>query len=287
MICAVCGQSGPQPYLPECAWLWQGKTYRLVRCSACGSAFSDPLPDDAALADYYARCFDYRWYADHYAAKLRDARLRAAEYASKLEGRRVLDFGGGLGYQSQALRERGFDSLTFDPYAGADDPGGGWDAVVGLHMLEHGNDPGMLLERMKSRLRPGGRLLLAVPNFDSIGYRRLGMAWVWAQPPIVHVYHFTETGLRRLLERHGFLDIRCSFHERWDANRVADVERHRLTAYCDQAWGLRPLNRLGSYRRAVAHLNAARRFSALKQALRQEGGTPGDRAELEILARLP
>lgn len=286
MNCAVCGEAGLQSCLPEQTWSWLGRTYRLVRCAACGTARSDPLPDDATLADYYRRYFDYRWYADHYAAKLRDARLRAAEYAPRLPGRRVLDFGGGLGYLSAALRELGFDSLTYDPYANTDDPGTGWDAVIGLHMLEHGNDPGAVLERMKARLRPGGLLLLAVPNFDAAGYRRFGMAWVWAQPPIVHVFHFTESGLRRLLEKHGFDDVRASYHDRWDANRVADIERRRISAYCDQAWGLRPLNRFGPYRRAMARLNAARRFAALEKALRQDNGPVGERAELEITARL-
>jgi SAM-dependent methyltransferase len=284
-VCRVCGEHGLQTHLPEQAWPWQGKTYRLAHCTACGSSCSDPLPDDATLADYYKRHFDYRWYVDYFEAKLRDARLRASEYAPKLAGRRVLDYGGGLGYMSQSLRERGFDSLTFDPYANANDPGIGWDAVVGLHMLEHGNDPGVLVERMKARLRPGGTLLLAVPNFEALGYRRHGMAWVWAQPPIVHVVHFTEAGLRRLLERHGFCNIRSSYHERWDANRVADVERHGQSAYCDRIWGLQPLNRFAAYRRTVARWNGRRRFAALALAERMDG-PPAERAELEIVATL-
>lgn len=281
----VCGQDGPQSYLPERSWAWHEKTYHLVRCSACGSAYTDPLPDDATLADFYRRHFDYRWYADHIEAKLRDARIRVAEYLPLLGGTRILDYGGGLGYFSRALREAGRESLTYDPYASGDDPGSGWDAVVALHALEHANDPAAAIARMKSRLRPGGTLLLAVPNFESIGYRQLGMAWVWAQPPIVHVYHFTALGLTQLLTRHGFADVQCRYRERWDANRVADVERHGQSVYCDQAWGLQPLNRFDAYRRTVARWNARRRFAALALAERR-GGPAEEKAELEIIATL-
>lgn len=287
MNCAVCGEPSLRPWLPQQNWPWQGRLYRLVRCTACGSACSDPLPEEATLADFYRHHFDYRWYAEHYAAKLRDARLRAAEYAPHLRGRRVLDFGGGLGYLSQALRERGFDSVTHDPHAGSQaEAGDGWDAVIALHVLEHSRAPGALLEDIKRHLRPGGQLLLAVPNFTSLGYRRFGMAWVWAQPPILHVFHFTENGLRRLLERHGFMDIRASYHERWDANRIADVEHRHLTRWWDAAWRLRPLNRFGLWRRTAARLNAAWRFAALEMTRRSERGAPEERAELEMMARL-
>ncbi|HRA80801.1 MAG TPA: class I SAM-dependent methyltransferase [Thauera sp.] len=282
--CVVCGQQGLRPYLPERTWPWREKTYRLVRCSACGSAYSDPLPDDATLADFYRRHFDYRWYADHWAAKLQDARMRVAEYLPKLTGARILDYGGGLGYFSQALREAGRESLTYDPYASGNDPGSGWDAVAALHVLEHANDPAAAITRMKSRLRPGGTLLLAVPNFESTGYRQLGMDWVWAQPPIAHVFHFTARGLEQMLARLGFADVQCLYRERWDANHVADIERHRQSVYCDQVWGLQPLNRFAAYSHAVARWNARRRFAALALAERQDGRSE-DKAELEIIAR--
>lgn len=285
LACMVCGHESPQPYLSECSWRWHETPYRLVRCSACGSAYTDPLPDDATLSEYYQRHFDYRWYADHYQAKLRDARIRVAEYLPLIAGSRILDYGGGLGYFSQALREAGKESLTYDPYASGDDSGSGWDAVVALHALEHANDPATAIARMKARLRPGGKLLLAVPNFESIGYRQLGMAWVWAQPPIVHVYHFTARGLTQLLVRHGFAGIQCRYRERWDANRVADLERRGLSKFCDQAWALHPLNRFAAYRRTVARWNAARRFAALAMAERQ-GERPEERAELEVIATL-
>lgn len=47
---------------------------------------------------------------------------------------------------------------------------GQMDAVVSSHNLEHCNDPAAVLEAMAAALRPGGRLLLAFPCEESVGF---------------------------------------------------------------------------------------------------------------------
>lgn len=49
-----------------------------------------------------------------------------------------------------------------------------FDAIVMGFVLEHVDDPGMLLARFKSFLKPGGRIYVAVPNAKSMN-RRLGV----------------------------------------------------------------------------------------------------------------
>jgi 2-polyprenyl-3-methyl-5-hydroxy-6-metoxy-1,4-benzoquinol methylase len=266
---------------------WDGHPhYALLQCSSCNSVFSDPMPTDENLSNLYQVSFDYRWYRDHYAAKLTDCRTRVKEYAPLL-GKRVLDFGGGMGYFSQAAIEAGLESKTFDPYVTAARPTtGNWDSVVALHVLEHSNDLDRTMSEMKNFLCPEGRLILAVPNFASLGYKERGMAWVWAQPPLVHIFHFTAAGLAALLARHGFSDIRASYHERWDANLFCDLEHAQRFQKWDRAWGIRPLNNLGLYRRLIAHLNSKRRFRGLAQSLRNLDRASDIYSELQITAVL-
>ncbi|MEW6676863.1 MAG: class I SAM-dependent methyltransferase [Pseudomonadota bacterium] len=272
-------------YLPEASWLWQGESYSLARCAHCGTAFSDPIPPTPVLDEFYSRFFDYRWYRDHYKAKLVDARMRVAEYEPWLQAGRILDYGGGMGYLSQAFREAGKESLTFDPYAGTEPPSGRWDAVVSLHALEHANDPSAMIEKMKSFMRPGGKLLLAVPNFESQGYRQLGMRWVWAQPPVVHVFHFTYKGLAALLRRHGFSVSHIEYADRWDANIYADIVGPAWHRWAEDMWGIQPFNRLGAYRRLAAQLNSTRRYWSLSRSYKLVR-SPEDKAELQIVASL-
>jgi 2-polyprenyl-3-methyl-5-hydroxy-6-metoxy-1,4-benzoquinol methylase len=49
-----------------------------------------------------------------------------------------------------------------------------FDAVVASHVLEHVDDPIAVLRRMRSWIRPDGRILIIVPNSESI-HRRLAV----------------------------------------------------------------------------------------------------------------
>jgi len=280
--CPVCAFPNTKPYSGQ-SWTDQGTDYRISVCESCGSAHSTPLPTDQRLQRLYSSSFDYRWYQDHFSAKLMDSKLRLQEYRMLL-GKRILDFGGGLGYFSQAAREAGYTSVTYDPFASASPASEEkWDAVVALHILEHTNDLDRICDQFKKLLVPNGQLILAVPNFSGAGYREQGMQWVWAQPPLIHIFHFTAAGLTALLTRHGFKNIRISYHERWDANSYADVMHAERFRRWDSAWGLRVMRSIPGYRKLIAAINSRRRFRSLEKS----SATPMEsRAELQVCATL-
>lgn len=273
--------------LEKSDWLIAGLHYQLFKCQACGSIFTAPPPSDVTLENLYRTSFDYRWYQDHYPAKLRDCRMRIQEYKPHL-GQRVLDFGGGVGYFSKAASEAGLESITYDPYVSKALPSGDrWDSVVTLHVLEHSNNLDRTISQINDLLAPGGKLIISVPNAEGLGYRELGMRWVWAQPPLVHIFHFTAAGMKALLTRHGFSDISVSYHERWDANLVSDLENHARQRYLDSLWGLRPFNRFALYRKLVATIVSRLRFADLKRAQSNPNHDRSSYSELEIVARKP
>jgi SAM-dependent methyltransferase len=86
-----------------------------------------------------------------------------------------------------------------------------YDASLGAitlwHVLEHLDDPGGALARLRAWLRPGGILLLGVPNLDSLQARLGGPHWFHLDVPR-HRTHFTAAGIERLLERSGFGVVR-------------------------------------------------------------------------------
>lgn len=265
------------------SWSSMDTVFTLTQCEECRTVFTNPLPDDDLLQTLYRTSFDYHWYADHFAAKLRDARLRYAEYRPLLNGS-VLDFGGGLGYFSQICRSYGHKSVTYDPYAASTPTNDRWDAVVALHVLEHSNNPDDMVEQIKHMLAKNGTLILAVPNYSGLGYREQGMNWVWAQPPYIHVSHLTAEAVRALLERNGFTDVRISYHDRWDANIYCDV-RHAGSSRCfDSAWSRRPLNGFAPYRKMIALFNTYRRFRGLKKSLHEFAGQDSELSEMQITA---
>jgi SAM-dependent methyltransferase len=285
ILCPVCRGGESLPF-DEQEWRVDGVSYRLLSCTSCGSIFTFPPPSDSTLENIYRTSFDYRWYQDHYEAKLRDCRIRIQEYGPRL-GKRVLDFGGGVGYFSKAASEAGLESITYDPYVNAScSVEKYWDCVVALHVLEHSNNLDRTITQIKSFLTPGGRVIIAVPNGAGLGYQKLGMRWVWAQPPLVHVFHFTASGLKALLARHGFGNLEESYHERWDANLYCDLEQGEQFRKRDADWGRRPFKAFQPYRRWIARRNTQRRFEGLEKALVDYDPHNEAYSELQIIGTL-
>jgi SAM-dependent methyltransferase len=81
------------------------------------------------------------------------------------------------------------------------------DAVVLWHVLEHLDDPLAALERVRGWLRPGGAVLVAVPNPASLQAAIAGPGWLhWDAPR--HRVHLTPAGLAALLGRAGLTPAR-------------------------------------------------------------------------------
>jgi SAM-dependent methyltransferase len=88
---------------------------------------------------------------------------------------------------------------------------GRYDVVSMFHYLEHTGEPQHELSAAHQVLRPGGLLLIEVPDPESIFGRLLGRWWLpWLQPQHLHMIpagnltrYLTETGFTVLAEQHG------------------------------------------------------------------------------------
>jgi 2-polyprenyl-3-methyl-5-hydroxy-6-metoxy-1,4-benzoquinol methylase len=78
-----------------------------------------------------------------------------------------------------------------------------YDLLTMIHTFEHIADPMGALEQAKQLLRPGGALLIVVPNFGGLWARQLGRRWDMLNPEH-HIFHYTVAGLRNVLQRSGF-----------------------------------------------------------------------------------
>jgi SAM-dependent methyltransferase len=89
------------------------------------------------------------------------------------------------------------------PVEAADFPSESADIVVFWHVLEHLGEPGAALRRARNWLSPGGRLVVAVPNRNSLQAKLGGDRWFHQDVPR-HRVQFTETGLLELLKASGY-----------------------------------------------------------------------------------
>ena len=107
-------------------------------------------------------------------------------------------------------------------------PDGHFDAVVFWHVLEHLAEPQRALERARRLLRPGGVLMVGVPNFASPEARLAAAGWFHLDVPR-HVVHLSARWLEGALDAAGFDVRRRSFlTPEYDAFSLVQSAENRL-----------------------------------------------------------
>lgn len=213
----------------------EGGVYDIYRCPHCGLGKTHPFPERALLEKLYApteyRSHDRRFIppVELLVKHFRKARLRGMKAAGAAGTGRMLDIGCGRGMALQMAREEGWevyglefnedtahyprDVLGMDVRTGGVEDAGfeenSFDVISLWHVLEHLEDPVRTVDACFSLLRPGGLLVLAIPNFDSFQSRLGGGDWFHLDVPF-HLYHFSSSSLRSLLERNAFRIVRTS-----------------------------------------------------------------------------
>lgn len=227
--CIVCGCRRHEP-----RFIVATTRFCVVQCASCGLGALNPRPTSAEIAKFYPPEYYGRGGAKFRSGIEAVVRIVGARHARFLTrqthpGARLLDVGCGRGVAVSALARAGFEAHGFevshhaveqiDPAVqlrvapsliDAAYPDEFFDEVVIWHVLEHLPDPREVLLETRRILKPGGVLVVAVPNFSSLQARWAGPAWFHLDLPR-HLYHFPLPALKSLLEDCGF-DCRGEHH---------------------------------------------------------------------------
>jgi 2-polyprenyl-3-methyl-5-hydroxy-6-metoxy-1,4-benzoquinol methylase len=103
----------------------------------------------------------------------------------------------------------------------APDPGTKFDLIVGWMVLEHLHDPVESLIRLRSWARPGGWLVVSVPNADSREFQIFRDKWYALQLP-THLFHFTPRTIQQVLRAGGWSATKI-YHQRVLTNLIAST----------------------------------------------------------------
>ncbi len=202
-----------------------GNPLRTVICHACGLVWSDPRPHNAR--QFYEE--QYRLaYKNTYSPKPKHV-LRAGKVAlsrfTKIEPllssrNTILDVGTGGGEFAYLLQSLGHAVNGIEPNRGYADHSiqqygltvqvgfvqdatfapALFDLITIWHVLEHTEDPGFILARLRSWLKPEGVLVVEVPNVEAI-CQAPGSTFHEA-----HLYNFNVVSLRRLATKQGLYE---------------------------------------------------------------------------------
>jgi SAM-dependent methyltransferase len=227
--------------------------FRLLSCRACGHLYQSPRPTPEAIGRYYPAGYaPFQPAIADLPSPLRRLELRSyyatrrriVERAAGRRGR-ILDVGCATGNFLDAMRRAGWQAEGVEPAAEAAAyarerlglavttgrleeaalPAAAYDAVTLWDVLEHVHEPRATLSEAARLLRPGGALILGLPNPDSLEARLLGPHWIgWDLPRHLNLFRPAQLGahlaaLGLPLERisspiHGYAVLVMSLEQR-------------------------------------------------------------------------
>jgi 2-polyprenyl-3-methyl-5-hydroxy-6-metoxy-1,4-benzoquinol methylase len=110
------------------------------------------------------------------------------------------------------LRETEAINIIEGDFLTTDLPENFFDAVTLRHVLEHLPDPSLAIKKVFNILKPGGNLLIAVPNIRSIEALLFREKWHHIDAPR-HLYHFSPETLKKLLHNSRFIVEKMLFNK--------------------------------------------------------------------------
>ncbi|MCU0362463.1 MAG: class I SAM-dependent methyltransferase [Bacteroidales bacterium] len=230
--CPLCSSAETGHFLSCRDWFLSKEEFSIIECGACGFRFTRDHPGEAEAGRYY----ESSDYISHSSSK-RNAGEKIYHLARKIMlGRKVsfirkasarysgnlLDIGSGTGHFAAAMKNAGWNVSAIEinekarefserelgiaalpPEKAGSLEDGSFDCITLWHVLEHFHDLHGYMKEIKRLLRPGGTLVVALPNSDSADARLYGKFWAaWDVPR--HLWHFTPSSFAKLAELHGF-----------------------------------------------------------------------------------
>jgi 2-polyprenyl-3-methyl-5-hydroxy-6-metoxy-1,4-benzoquinol methylase len=240
--CPVCGSSA-------CGWFWPERA-QIDRCTnaECGVGFLVEQPSDAELDALYEEYY----YPEHGDAGVYEnstdskSRQHITALDAALAGKRVLDYGCGVGNFLAVATERGLtiEGVEFDDVGrqAATENGfrvaktidgcepDSFDFVYLNDVIEHLRDPVAELAAIRERMRPGAAIFVLTMNMRGLIARARGSRWGVVTNP-THLWFYDETSLAALLAA-GFEELRLlsTTLENWSVatrHKRTVLERHR------------------------------------------------------------
>jgi SAM-dependent methyltransferase len=239
LACPACGTRTAHRFL------YAKNRCDIFQCAACGLGRAQaPAFDPAA---YYTQGYFSGGHADGYADYLGAEPVLRREFARTVDfirrfrrAGRLLEIGCAYGFFLEEAKryfsvsgiELAEDAAAYCRRQGlavetgtADDvePGGPFDVIVLLDVIEHLPDPHATMAVLARVLAPGGVIVLTTGDFASLAARALRSTWRLMTPP-QHLWFFTASSMERLAAGAG-LEI-ASFAHPWKIVPLSLVAYH-------------------------------------------------------------
>ncbi|MBA4302917.1 MAG: hypothetical protein C0424_01695 [Sphingobacteriaceae bacterium] len=228
-VCPACESTTFSPVMHCIDYTVSKESFSIVKCTSCELEFTNPRPAQQEIGAYY-QSDAYVSHTDENAPGLINTIYRLVrnytlgskrKLIEKLQSKgSLLDIGCGTGAFAANMQAAGWKVQGVEPDEGAaararkrglkvepeqwlEGCSEQFEVITMWHVLEHVHDLKTRFSQLYSLCKPGGWVIIAVPNPRSIDAAHYGNLWAAHDVPR-HLYHFPPTMLRKRMQNQGF-----------------------------------------------------------------------------------
>ena len=229
--CPLCGNGQILPVLSAEDYTVSHQHFDIWECSNCTVRFTQNIPSTQEIGKFY-QSENYISHSDTstglinnlYHRVRKRTLIRKKKLMLKFTGKTsgsILDVGCGTGAFLHTMNQAGWEITGLEPDENAAKKAkelygiepmnadqlynlspASFDAITLWHVLEHVHDLHGYMKKLKSLLKPGGKLFIAVPNYTSYDAANYQQFWAAYDVPR-HLYHFSPKSMKELFSLHG------------------------------------------------------------------------------------
>lgn len=226
--------------------------YCIKFCSKCGFGKTFPAIKDDKISAFYAKYYPLRNLS---VSDVKNSVDKSGRFEKWILGtnnvahqniprnKKVLDIGSASGVSLIEIKKRGSVGYGVEPnpngkklgsklglkvYQGliTDNPfpKDSFDYVTASQVLEHVNNPVVFLKSAKKKLKDSGKIIVSIPNGDSIYRKVFGKIWInWHIP--YHINHFSKKSVFLIAKKTGLkvTRIKTVTPNVWTAYQIAAI----------------------------------------------------------------
>ena len=225
--CPICEHENLTDHISCTDHFFSGETFVITKCANCSFLFTNPRPAEEQLSRYY-KSDAYISHSDK-ANNITNSLYKIARHFT-LRGKlklidslnttkSILDYGCGTGDFLLTCKKNGWKISGLEPDNSARDIAidkthanihssieqidtKNKSGVITLwHVLEHVSDLDAVISRLKAKLDNQGKLVIAVPNYQSFDAQHYKEYWAAFDVPR-HLYHFSQDTMQLLFQKH-------------------------------------------------------------------------------------
>lgn len=250
--CPFCESENTKSYLKLKDYFLSQEDFEIFECDNCKLLFTSPRPDKSVIGKYY-KSDEYLSHNEHKKGlvpwiynrvKRVNIRNKYNIACSIRTNPHILDFGCGVGDFLNYAKQKGCEISGCDMSEDARIwasmklgksivtpeeifalPHSTFDIITMWHVLEHIDDLRFQTEQLHRLLKDNGRLVIAVPNFQSYDAQYYKDKWAAYDVPR-HLNHFHKESLQNIFA--GSFELDNIYPLKWDAFYISMMSENYI-----------------------------------------------------------